>query len=131
MAWGRQERITLKVAAGRKRPRITKTTTVARSSGPFWTLCRPAEPGMEVITSRFGPWTIWPLDDLAHPLSIWPSQSVDLAHLIYFGFAIILFIFPAITISIIIRRGFERFLVQKISRPSWCVAACCTSQNNT
>ena len=45
----------------------------------------------KMITSRFGPWTIWPLDNLANRQSIWPSQSVDLAHLIYFGFAIYLY----------------------------------------
>ena len=67
---------------------------------------------LPTITSRFGPWTIWPLDDWAHPQSIWLSQSVDLAHLIYFGFAIYLYF---LSISIIIRRGFERFLVQEIN----------------
>ena len=31
------------------------------------------------------------MDDLAHPQSIWPNQTVDLAHLIYFGFVIYLY----------------------------------------
>ena len=49
------------------------------------------------------------MDGLAHPQSIWPSQSVDLAHLDYFGVAVSLF--PAI--SIIIRRVLSDFWYRK------------------
>ena len=62
------------------------------------------------ITSPFGPWTIWPLDDLIDPPAVDLAQPVspfgspDVVWLCY------LFIFPAI--SVIIRRGFERFYHQ-------------------
>ena len=49
--------------------------------------------------------SIWPMDDWAQPVGRFGPP--DLFWLCY------LFIFPAI--SIIIRRGFERFLVQKIN----------------
>ena len=69
----------------------------------------PKRPQPRGSTSQFGPWTIWPTPSRFGP--------PDLFWLCY------LFLFPVI--SIIIRRGFERFLVglQKISRPSWCVAS--------